>query len=492
MKLGEFLKGVQYKVVGDIDNLDIISIANDTKEVTKGSCFYCIEGGNVDGHTLADIAVSKGASVLMVTHAIDIDVPQIVVKDTRSAMSITAGNYFGNPRDKLKLIGVTGTNGKTTTTYLLQSILSSAGKKTGVIGTLGVKIDKINLPNKLTTPDPIDMHRIFRQMVDAGVEVVVMEVSAHAIFLQKMAGIKCDIGILTNVTQDHLDYFGTMENYSAVKSKFLTSEFCDVGIVNIDDNVGKGIVLNKNSDIKLYTYGLSNPSEVFCPKYTFSATGTEYWINAFDELALVKSNLIGKFNLYNALASVTASVVLGVDMDSIVEGLTKVKSVDGRCNVINLPNKATVVIDYAHTPDGLKNILTAIRPLTKGRLISVFGCGGNRDVTKRAVMGKISAECADYTIITSDNPRLENPNDIIKDIESGISEVTQEYMCIVDRRESIKYALSITTQEDIIVLSGKGAEKYMDIGGKKYPYNDEDTVWEEYNEMCKLNEVKEC
>lgn len=492
MKIEEFLKGVKYKVVGDIDNLDISNIACDTKDVCSGTCFYCIEGINVDGHSLADVAVDKGAKVIVVTHALDIDIPQIVVDDTRKVMSITAGNYYGNPREKLKLIGITGTNGKTTTTYMLESILSSAGYKVGVIGTIGIKIDTITMPNKLTTPDPIEMHRIFRQMVDANVDIVVMEVSAHAIHLNKMAGIKCDVGVLTNVTQDHLDYFGTFENYASIKSKFLTSEFCDVGVINIDDNIGKEIVLNKSSDITLYTCGINNPSEVFAPKYEFSASGTKYFVNAFDELALIESKLIGKFNLYNALASITTSVVLGVDMQSIVQGLEKVQSVDGRCNVINLSNNVTVVIDYAHTPDGLKNILTAIRPLTKGRLISVFGCGGNRDTTKRAIMGRISGECADYTIITSDNPRLENPNLIINDIEQGISEITKQYMCVVDRKEGIKCALSMANSDDIIVLSGKGAEQYMDVGGRKYSYNDKDAVFEEYEKLTKSNEVKLC
>jgi len=492
MKVEDLFEGIKHKVIGDITGVDIQNITCDTRYVSANTCYYCINGGNIDGHTLADVVVEKGASLLVVNYPVDIDIPQIVVEDTRRAMSISAGNYYGKPRDCLKLIGVTGTNGKTTTTYMLQSILNKANIKAGVIGTLGIVIDNITLPNKLTTPDPIELHKTFRQMVDAGVEVAVMEVSAHAIELQKMAGIKCDIGILTNVTQDHLDYFGSMQRYAEVKKKFITNEYCNIGIVNIDDEVGREIALSDDNDIPIYTYGLSNPCDVFCPRYTFGVSGTKYLVNAFDDLASIDSKMIGKFNLYNALASISASKCLGINMDSIVKGISDLESVEGRCNVVNLDNNKMVIIDYAHTPDGLKNILTAIRPLTRGKLISVFGCGGNRDTSKRAIMGKISGECADYTILTSDNPRLENPDEIVEDIEAGISQVSQEYICIVDRREAIRFALNMAEAQDIIVLSGKGAEKYMDIGGIKHPYNDKDTVIEEYENLAIMNGVSKC
>ncbi|MBR7090819.1 MAG: UDP-N-acetylmuramoyl-L-alanyl-D-glutamate--2,6-diaminopimelate ligase [Clostridia bacterium] len=489
MKVSQLFDNIEYKAIGDVDDVEIINIACDTKEVGEGTCYFCLQGSNVDGHSLADIAASNGARLLVVNRPIDIDVPQVVVSDSRAVMAIVAGNYYGNPREKFKLIGVTGTNGKTTTTKMIESILTTEGYKVGVIGTLGIKIGNINLPNKLTTPDPIELHRIFKHMAQIGVDVVVMEVSAHAIELQKMAGIKCDIGVLTNVTQDHLDFFGDMERYASVKRKFLGSEYCSIGIVNIDDEVGKSIALDKNVDIPLYTFGLNNPSDVFCPEYTFGANGTSYLVNVMDELVQVDTKLIGKFNLYNAMASIVVSKLLGVSMDNIRCGLNTMEPVEGRCNVLNLSNGVTVIIDYAHTPDGLRNILTAIRPLVKGRMISVFGCGGNRDRAKRPIMGKISGECADYTIITSDNPRLEDPSEIIRNIESGIQLVTEEYMCIVDRCESIRYAISIASENDVIVLSGKGAEKYMDIGGVKYEYNDRDTVLEEYDNLSKINEV---
>ena len=491
MKVSKIFNGIDYRAIGDVD-FDITNLACDTNKVQKGGAFFCIKGNTVDGHTFADTAVSKGAKLLVCEHPLDLDIPQVVVEDTRVAMAKGAGNFFGNPRDKLKIIGVTGTNGKTTTTYMIQSILQDAGHKVGVIGTIGIVIDKIKKPALLTTPDPIEFHSILADMVKASVDTVVMEVSAHAIALHKMAGVICDIGILTNVTQDHLDFFKTFENYAKTKRAFISPDFCKIGVVNIDDAVGKNIVLNKErlaNNFDVVTFGLQNPCDVFSPEYKFSLKGTDYVINLFDDVRTINTKLIGKFNLYNAFGAATACSLMGVKVDDIVKGLDDMDFVPGRFNVINLPNGTTAIIDYAHTPDGLLNILSAVRNVTENKVVSVFGCGGNRDTGKRPIMGQISGENADFSIVTSDNPRLEKPEDIISQIEVGISEVTQKYLCITDRRTAIRYALGILNQGDVAVISGKGAEDYMDANGIKYPYNDTDTVMEEYQNISQ-NEAR--
>lgn len=466
------------KYIGDFENLNIESLASDTKNVTENSMFFCLNGSVSDGHNFAVEAKEKGAVVLVVERPLDVDISQIVVENSRSAMSVMAGNFFGNPREKLKLVGVTGTNGKTTTTYMIESILKTAGFKVGVVGTIGIVIDDINLPASLTTPDPIELHSVFAQMVNKNVDYVVMEVSAHAIKLDKMAGIKCDVGILTNITEDHLDYFKTFENYKNTKLDFLTSKFCDNVVVNSDDFYGKKFVLDNegNNSLKIFSYGLKNPSDVFAVDYNFSLSGTHYFLNLFDEVKKVETKMTGEFNLYNALCSATACKVLGISTKDIIKGLSDMMPVAGRFNIIDLAENGSVILDYAHTPDGLKNILTSTRQITSGKVISLFGCGGNRDAIKRPIMGKISASIADFTIITSDNPRLEEPEKIIAEIENGAREISKNYLCIENRVEAIRYALTLIKKGDALVISGKGAENYLDIGGVKYPYSDLETI----------------
>jgi len=480
MEISHILKKQKViKTVGEMKGMDIQKLSCDTKTVSKNSLFFCLKGSVSDGHNFAQTAVDKGAIALVVEHPLDVDVPQIVVDNSRSAMSVMAGNFYGNPRDKLKLIGVTGTNGKTTSTYILQSILKSAGYKVGVIGTIGVVIDDIQLPAQLTTPDPIELHSLFSQMVNKKVDYVVMEVSAHALALDKMAGTICDVGILTNITQDHIDFFKTFDNYRKTKLSFISPEYCKQGVVNIDDESCKKFVLHHLADKNKYnisTYGLNNPSDVFALDYRYSLDGTHYYLNLFDEVVKVNTELIGQFNLYNALGVATACRLMGIKTEDIVKGLEAMKSVAGRFNVIDLGEDRRAIVDYAHTPDGLTNILTSVRQITNGKIISVFGCGGNRDTIKRPIMGRISTSLADFSIITSDNPRLEEPMDIIHQVEEGAKEINNNYLCVENRVEAIHYALSMLKNGDVAVISGKGAENYLDIGGVKYPYSDFDTI----------------
>jgi len=486
MQLSQILSNIAYETHNFCD-IKIQHLTCETACVKQNSLYFCIRGQNVDGHSLAHIAIQAGAVALVVEQKLDnVSIPQIIVKDVRSAMGQMASNFFHHPREKFKLIGVTGTNGKTTTTYMLKSILETAGHKVGLIGTICNMIGDQKFDSRLTTPDPIELHRIFAQMAKAKVEYVVMEVSAHAIALNKMAGVVCDAGILTNITQDHLDFFGTFEKYRDTKLQFLTDEFCKIKVANIDDDSIREFVLAQNEG-KIATFGLNNPCDCFATRINYAMVGTTYVINLDDELRAINTRLIGEFNLYNALGSALCCLKLGIEAKDIALGISACDFVSGRCNIIRLNNGAFAVIDYAHTPDGLQNILTSIRKVATGKLYSLFGCGGNRDTTKRKIMGEISGKLADFTIITSDNPRLEDPQAIIAQIEEGIRPLTNNYCCIQNRKEAILKAIDKLCPRDVLIIAGKGAEDYMDIAGQKIHYSDFEVLDEINKKLEKIN-----
>lgn len=474
MKLSQILQGIECQKINFLD-VDIEYLSNSTIDIRENTLYFCISGTNVDGHQFANMAVNKGSVALVVEKPLNIDVPQIVVQNVRKSIGIMASNFYQNPRKSFGLIGVTGTNGKTTTTYMIKSILETAGFRVGVIGTIGVVVGDKTLKATLTTPDPIQLHQIFALMREEGADYVVMEVSAHAIALDKMAGVVCDVGILTNITQDHLDFFGDMDKYKETKLKFLSDEFCKTKVINIDDDIILDTFLSGRIS-NAVTFGLDNPSDVFAIKINYSMLGTTYFLNLCDNVGAVNTRLIGEFNLYNAMGAATACLMLGVDTESIFLGLSTCDFVPGRCNIIPLKNGAYAVIDYAHTPDGLQKILTSIRQICKSRLYCLFGCGGNRDATKRPIMGQISAKFADFTVITSDNPRLEDPDSIIEQIKEGVTGITDQYICIQNRKEAILNTINSLSSGDVLVIAGKGAEDYMDIAGKKIPYSDFDCL----------------
>lgn len=494
MQASKLFNGIDVKNAIDLDKINVLGICTDSRKVRQGYAFICIDGTNVDGHDFVNEAIERGASVIISERFLPFKTPQIIVEDTRKSVGVIASNYYGNPRKNFKLIGITGTNGKTTTTYMIKNILEKAGQKVGVIGTIGIVIDNKKYPNLLTTPDPIELHKTFKRMTDAGVDTVVMEVSAHAIALQKMEGVVCDVGILTNVTQDHLDFFETFENYSQTKRSFIKPKFCKVGIVNVDDEAGALIdsaMLNcKRFNFKVDSFGIYNKANIHASGIKYDIDGTKFILDISNKLVAINTKIIGEFNVYNALAAAGACYELGVDLEKIKEGLDTMDFVSGRINVIKLPNGASVVIDYAHTPDGLQNILSSVRKVSNGKLFSVFGCGGNRDTTKRPIMGEISGKLADFSVLTSDNPRLEDPDSIIKDIESGISKISNQYICITDRVSAINYVLKELSSGDVAVIAGKGAEDYLDIGGKKIHYSDYETVEQESNKI--FNEAQKC
>lgn len=474
MKLNKLFKGINFEEVIGSDDIEISEIKTDSNKVTKGSMFICLRGKDYDGHNFVKQAEKYGAVAVVTERKIEASITQIVVKDTRIALSMIASRYYGQVDRKMKLIAVVGTNGKTTTAHLIKKTLEDCGVKCGVIGTLGsFYLDKY-VENNLTTPDPIELHKILFDMHESGIKTVVMEVSAHAIHLQKVYGIKFYCAVFTNFSQDHLDYFSDMENYKQAKLNFFKNNFIRYIITNSDDEVGREIAVKFNDTL---TYGIDNPADVFAIEIKESEKYTEFVINLFDYIYRLKFNLIGKFNVYNALAAASAVALLGIKPERALLALEGVKSVSGRLERI-YDGEFKVYIDYAHTPDGLKKVLSALSKNKNGKLICVFGCGGNRDTGKRSLMGGVSAKYSDFTIITSDNPRFEEPMFIINEIEKGFLKKSKNYVAIEDRVDAIKYAIDVAKKGDLILIAGKGAETYQEVLGIKKLYNDKDTVIE--------------
>ena len=474
MELKKLVTGLKNIIVKGSLEKEIKDITADSNAVAKGSLFFCINGDNYDGHRFASQAEKYGAAAIVCEKEQDVSVTQIIVKDCRAAMSVVASEFYGNPSKKMRLIGVTGTNGKTTVTHLITSVLMNAGIKCGLIGTLGVFYADKYLEPSLTTPDPIALHKIFADMAEAGVEAVIMEVSAHAAYYRKVCGLNFEVAVFTNLSHDHLDFFGDMESYKRAKLEFITSGAAKYVVTNADDETGREIsALVKNS----ISYGIECPADVFAIDVKESVADTCFVLNLFDRVYRIKLELIGRFNVSNALAAATAAALFGVSTDKVAEGLQMLKGVSGRLENVYAGDFA-VYIDYAHTPDGLLKTLSALKPLCKGRLICVFGCGGNRDEKKREVMGEISGELADFTVITSDNPRYEEPMDIIREIEKGVLRKTRDYVIAERREEAIDYAVRYAKKGDVILVAGKGSEKYQEIIGIKRLYNDKDTVEE--------------
>lgn len=470
-KVIENLKTV--KVLGD-DSVEVKDLKIDSASVSLGSLYICLSGKEFDGHAFIKQVEFYGAVAVITEKEIETSITQVIVKDAREAMSIVASNFYGHSDKKLKIIGVTGTNGKTTVTYAIKSILEEAGVKCGVIGTLGVKYGSVFKESLLTTPDPIELHKIFKEMVSAGVEVVAMEVSAHALALKKLVGINFAVGIFTNLTQDHLDFFGTMEEYKKAKLKFFNELNCKFILVNGDDETGREISKKHKNTL---VYGLDNPADVFAVDIRENSCGTEFFINLFDCVYKVNNGLLGRFNVYNCLCAAAAVCLIGISPQVAVNGISNIQSVSGRLEKV-FDKNLSVYIDYAHTPDGLYNALSALKRICKGRLICVFGCGGNRDKTKREIMGEISGKIADFTVITSDNSRYEEPMDIMRKIEEGILKSSDKYVLVQDRTEGIRYALNYAAKGDVILVAGKGSEQYQEILGIKRLYNDKDTITE--------------
>ncbi len=481
MRLTKLIESVECRVIdGETDcEREIISLCIDSRKKTVGGLFFCLSGENADGHEHVAEAVKNGAVAIVCERPVSINVPQIIVDNVRKSMGIIAGVFYGNAAQKMRIIGITGTNGKTTTAYMLAEILKKAGKKVGIIGTLGVSYGRKNLPPTLTTPDPIELHQIFADMYLCGTEYVVMEVSAHALYYQKTDGISFAATVFTNFTQDHLDFFKDMTAYKNAKFRLFQQNTPSVAVLNGDDGVGRelGKICEKQG-IKTVFYGLNTPVDAFAIVTDETLRGTECMLNINDELCRVSLTMAGRHNVYNALAAAVCAMELGIETQAISDGLGAIRGVEGRLQWVGGYNGGEIYVDFAHTPDGLENSLDALKTHCRGRLICLFGCGGNRDKTKRPIMGETAAKKADFCILTSDNPRYEDPLDIIVDIERGYRRFSPRYVIIPDRKRALDYALDFLQKGDVLLVAGKGGERYQEIMGIKYAFNDHDSIIE--------------
>ena len=468
------------------EDFDVKGIAYDSRKVCKGYIFVCIKGFETDGHKYVSGAIENGAEAIVAEEKLDgTDLPVFYYENTRIALAELACKFYNYPSEKFDLIGVTGTNGKTTTTYLLKSIMETDGKCVGVIGTnqniIGDKVlvTQTNIP---TTPNSLELQQMFDEMARGGADCVIMEVSSHALDLGRVHGCSFTTGAFTNLTQDHLDFHKTMENYMNAKAKLF--DICDHGAINIDDEYGKKILaLNKCKDT--LTYGVDNEADVRAENISINARGTDFDLIYLGQKYHTHIAIPGKFSVYNALTAATIALGMEIDAEAVIEGLERAHGVLGRVEVVPTDTDYTVIIDYAHTPDGLENIIKAVKEFATGRVITLFGCGGDRDNTKRAIMGEIAGKLSDFTIITSDNPRTEEPEKIVSQIEEGMKRTNGEYKIIVNRRDAIEWALGFAKKDDIIILAGKGQETYQIIGKEKHDFDERVVVYNSLNNLKK-------
>ena len=459
---------------------EITGITIDSRKVEKGNIYICISGFKVDGHIFAKSAADSGAAAIITEKELeDIDIPQLVVGNSRHALSICAATWFGNPAEHLKIIGITGTNGKTTTSHMLKTILEANGIKSAAIGTIGTYINDEVYSQKLTTPDPMELQEIFALAKEKGCEVVIMEVSAHALELNKVDGVTFFASAFTNLTQDHLDDFEHMENYKNAKKKLFTG-ISQRAVVNMDDAAGEQMAADFAGQLVTYSTK-AQKADFFGKDIELSEDGFTYNMVAGGKTTKIDICIPGLFNVYNSLTAAALANLLGLSIEQIQSAVSKIKNVDGRMEKVEVNADFHVFVDYAHSSDSLENLLVNVNKFCEGRVICVFGCGGDRDTLKRPIMGRISGENADFSIVTSDNPRTEVPDSIIDMIEVGIKEVTDKYIRITDRKQAIHRALDMAEAKDIVVIAGKGHETYQDVMGVKHHFDDREIVREYMN-----------
>ncbi|MDE6189817.1 MAG: UDP-N-acetylmuramoyl-L-alanyl-D-glutamate--2,6-diaminopimelate ligase [Clostridia bacterium] len=453
---------------GELD-IQVEKVKINSREVNEGDCFICLVGSNSDGHNFANEAIARGAKAVICCHDYANTLATVVrVKDTRKAYSVIASNFYGNPSQKLKIITVVGTNGKSTTAYVIKELLQRNGISCGLIGTMYYEYNDVKLASNLTTPDPITLQELFAKMAASGVEYVVMELSAHAIYLEKLYGIVSEMSIFTNLSQDHLDFFGNMSEYGSCKKSYFNKNNARLAIVNVDDPLGLEII--KEEKLPIITYGLDNPSDAFAINVTQTSRGETFVANVLDDILDIDCKFFGKFNIYNLLAALVAVKKVGLSNAQIMQTLRDVDTPEGRFNVVR-SSGITYVVDFAHTPDGIFNLLKEGRNMTKKRVITIFGCGGDRDVTKRPIMGKIASEMSDIVIVTSDNPRTESREGIAGDILQGVNPKGKLYVEL-DRAKAIKLGVELADEGDVVFIAGKGSENYIDENNIKVPYSD--------------------
>ena len=489
MELRKILVGIEgLKAKGSLD-LDISSVESDYREVKDGSLFVAIKGYEVDGHTFISNAIEKGARAIIFEEGSDYKqfanvkgVTLIMAPNTRFALSLCSCNFYDNPSKKMKIIGITGTKGKTTTSFMLKEILEKQGKKVGLIGTIAIYIgDKVVKNSDRTTPESNKLQQILAKMYELGIEVVVMEVSSQSLKLDRVAGMEFYAGVFTNFSEDHISKteHENMQEYFESKMKLFKS--CKYAFINADSIYTAKILENiKTGEVQ--TYGIDNYCNLLAKDITVTNVSADFKVKIKDRNERIKVSIPGRFSVYNALAAISVARLFGPDTEKIKEALENIK-VAGRSELVENKKELKLMIDYAHTPDSLKSILETVKTYTIGRVICVFGCGGDRDKNKRPQMGEISGKLADYTIITSDNPRTENPEEIIEQIEKGIKKTKGNYECISDRKEAMKKAIIMANPKDIVIFAGKGHETYQEIGKEKESFDERIIIKEIIEEL---------
>ncbi len=476
--LPELVSGLERREIRGAPDGPVSGLAYRTDEVHPGSLFFCIPGSHVDGHELASEAVRSGASALLVERWVSLEIPQVLVPSVRAAMGEVSATFYGRPADAMTMVGVTGTSGKTTVTYLLEAILRSAGRTPGVIGTTGVRIDGRPQPLARTTPEAPDLHALLARMRDEGVDAVAMEVSSHGLEQHRVGGVRYAMAIFTNLSQDHLDYHASMEEYFAAKAKLFAPEISDRAVVNHDSAEGRRLI----GRLPTITFGIDAGADVRASDVETTARGIAFRVEGLT----VRSPLRGLFNVENCLAALATARALGIADELAAIAIASVRGVPGRVEAIEAGQDFLVLVDYAHKPDGLEKVLRTARPLAAGRVIVVMGCGGDRDRAKRPMMGRVATSHADLTVITSDNPRSEDPIAIIGEIEPGAKAGGGRYVIEPDRRAAIRLALSEARAGDVIVIAGKGHETYQELADRTVPFDDRVVAEEELRSLGRV------
>ena len=473
MKLFELLDRVEVLENTADPNMEITGVVSDSRKVTAGSLFVAVAGFAADGNRFIPMAMEKVAAVVVTAKKPEQDIPYVLVASDRQALALIGTNYYGRPAESMTMIGVTGTNGKTSTTWLLKQVLEQVtGSKVGLIGTMANYIGAEELPTDRTTPESIELQALFAQMRDGGCRYAVMEVSSHALVLDRVAGITFDVAAFSNLTRDHLDFHNTMEEYCDAKAILFTR--CHKAVVNRDDPWAQRIVQNCTAPV--LTVSVGKEAGLQAKNVEMRADHVRFDVVYNGETVAVQVPIPGKFTVYNVLSVLGIALQLGISLQDAAEALKNVQGVKGRVEVVPTPGKDyTILIDYAHTPDGLENVLSSVRGFCKGRLIALFGCGGDRDKTKRPIMAGLGVKLADVAILTSDNPRTEDPNAILQDLQAGVGDATN-YVVIENRIQAIHYAMDMAKKEDIIVLAGKGHETYQEIMGVKHHLDEREVV----------------
>ncbi|PEM99858.1 UDP-N-acetylmuramoyl-L-alanyl-D-glutamate--2,6-diaminopimelate ligase [Bacillus wiedmannii] len=491
MKLHTLLSCLHDFPVVPKENPEITSIEADSRKVKEGSLFVCMKGYTVDSHDFAKQAAAQGAAAIVAERPIDVDVPVVLVKNTFRSLAVLADYFYGQPTHKLHLIGITGTNGKTTTSHIMDEIMRAHGHKTGLIGTINMKIGDETFEVKNTTPDALTLQQTFLKMVEHGVDSTVMEVSSHALNLGRVHGCDYDVAVFTNLTQDHLDYHKTMEEYKHAKGLL----FAQLGnsynhdrekyaVLNNDDAVTAEYM--RSTAATVVTYGIDTTSDIMAKDIVMTSAGTTFTLVTPYESVNVTMKLIGKFNVYNVLAATAAGLVSGVSLETVIDVIKQLAGVPGRFEVVDGGQNYTVIVDYAHTPDSLENVLKTAKQFAKGDVYCIVGCGGDRDRTKRPIMASVATKYATHAIYTSDNPRSEEPGAILDDMVQGAN--GNNYEVIIDRKEAIYHAIANAKAEDIIIIAGKGHETYQIIGKDVHHFDDREVAKEAITERLNNEE----